>query len=351
MERGKKGPELDRHELHRAVLRKLDKRIEAKGEIIWPCVPSLASHYMRALKTLFEAFGRPFDKEDLAKLRVVVEDKLREGWASGPFARLQVEYVTDPRPGGGLDYTVTPLLSSMDDVYATWVATRTPPLFGAHADAKVLDVARSFGVPGRTTVLDAGAGTGRNTLPLARAGYVTDALEPAAALVEVLRRSVEEERLEVRVVHGDVLDDAVDLGKGRYQLIVLAEVVASHFHDVGEVRRLFERAAHLLAPNGMLLLNAFIAVDPYKPEVEAREFSHTAWSCIFTRPELASAVQGLPLALSSDESVYDYEKAHLAPSAWPPTGWFEDWTRGFDVFGLPEGRAPIELRWLAYRRR
>ena len=45
-----------------------------------------------------------------------------------------------------------------------------------------------------------------------------------------------------------------------------------------------------------------------------------------------------------------YEKEHLPREAWPPTRWFEEWTDGRDLFDLPAGEAPMDLRWLAYKR-
>jgi uncharacterized protein YndB with AHSA1/START domain len=52
----------------------------------------------------------------------------------------------------------------------------------------------------------------------------------------------------------------------------------------------------------------------------------------------------------SDESTHDFERAHLPAAAWPPTGWFEDWARGRDLYHLPGSTAPHELRWLVYRK-
>jgi hypothetical protein len=74
------------------------------------------------------------------------------------------------------------------------------------------------------------------------------------------------------------------------------------------------------------------------------------WCCVFTRRDLAEALEGLPFELVSDESVYEFEKANLPAAAWPPTGWFEEWTRGLDLFDLTPEKSPIELRWLVYRR-
>jgi hypothetical protein len=47
--------------------------------------------------------------------------------------------------------------------------------------------------------------------------------------------------------------------------------------------------------------------------------------------------------------VFEHEKPRLPESAWPPTGWFAEWTQGIDRFDLPAGKAPIDMRWLVYR--
>ena len=66
---------------------------------------------------------------------------------------------------------------------------------------------------------------------------------------------------------------------------------------------------------------------------------------------MSTAVAGLPLEFVADESVYEYEKAHLPDGAWPPTGWYAGWVTGLDVFDVPPEQCPIELRWLTYRKR
>jgi len=58
----------------------------------------------------------------------------------------------------------------------------------------------------------------------------------------------------------------------------------------------------------------------------------------------------LPLKLVSDESVYEFEKANLPAAAWPPTGWYEGWVSGQDVFDVEREMSPVELRWLVYKK-
>jgi 2-polyprenyl-3-methyl-5-hydroxy-6-metoxy-1,4-benzoquinol methylase len=342
-------PMTDPRGLHEAMLKRVHRRLTAEGSLVLPAAPALLDTYVEMLVTQFRALGRNLDDDELAFLRRVLSDKLHEGYESSPFCRLHVSWSTDAAPAVSLSYVVSIIPSTMESEYQEWVDSREPPLFGSHPDAKVMDVARSLGPPAKVRCLDIGAGTGRNTIPLAREGFPTDAVEAAAALVPLLRDAVARDGLDVRIFEGDVLDPSVALPKSHYRLVFLCEVL-SHFRSLGDVRKLLTRAAHTLAPGGLLLFSAFVADDAYAPDPLARELSQVFWSSVFTRKELAGAMQGLPFALLSDESVHDYEKAHLPPAAWPPTGWFTEWTQGRDVYALPEGKCPIELRWVAFRR-
>jgi SAM-dependent methyltransferase len=175
-------------------------------------------------------------------------------------------------------------------------------------------------------------------------------VELAPALAAVLREELQKQGLaDVRVFEGDILDPNLEIPAKRYRLVVLAEVVASHFRDAAQLRRLFESAQKVLAPGGLLVFSAFLTSDGYKPDAAARELSQVFWCCLFTRRELADATAGLPFERVSDESVSEFEHEHLPESAWPPTGWFAEWTGGQDLFDLPEGHPPMELRWLVYR--
>jgi len=111
------------------------------------------------------------------------------------------------------------------------------------------------------------------------------------------------------------------------------------------------RLADILAPGGVALVTTFLASDGYKPDEMARQASQILWSTVFTRSELSFITEELPFDRISDESMHDYEKDHLPSDAWPPTTWYEGWALGSDVFSLPLGKAPMELRWVAHRRR
>src|SRR5690606_15880072 len=119
-------------------------------------------------------------------------------------------------------------------------------------DAKVMNLARSLGDPKDVPVLDIGAGTGRNTLPLAREGFPTDAIELAPALAKVLREDAEKAGLSVRVFEGDATDRNLGVPQNYYGLVFLAEVVASHFRNVAHLRQLFEVVVDMIRPGGYL---------------------------------------------------------------------------------------------------
>jgi SAM-dependent methyltransferase len=335
--------------LRQAMLRRLRRRTSASGRVRLPAVPALIDHYVTTLAILFASVGRPFDDEELATLRGILEPQLKEGFEASPYAHVIVRYETDPPPAVVLSYRFSLEVSTMKDEYDQWVETRTPPLFGAHPDAKVMALARSLGPPSDVPVLDIGAGSGRNALPLAREGFPIDGVEVTPSLAAILRAEASRAGVAVRVFEGDVLDAALDIPREHYRLIVLAEVFA-HIRGVRPLRAWFERLAGLLAPGGLLVFSVFLTGDGYQPDRLNRELSEVFWCTLFTRRELAEGSAGLRLALVSDESVPDYERRHLPPEAWPPTGWFEEWTRGQDLYDLPAVKAPCEMRWLVYRR-
>lgn len=346
----KAGRETDAKVLRQAIMRRLPQRLRANAEYKVPPVPSLLEHYVQMFNTVWLGIGRVFSAEDLEQFRAALRQHLQEAWTASQYSRVVVSFATDPPPKTSLSWRVEVEAVSMADEYNHWVASRTPPLFGKHPDAKIFELARSLGNPAEVPILDIGAGTGRNTLPLARAGFPTDAVELAPALAAILREEAEKEALPVKVFEANVLDPNIGITPGYYRILLLAEVVASHFRTLGEVRALFQVAARLLPPNGLLVFSVFLTSEGYKPDDVALEMSQIFWTNLFSRRQLEDAHQGEPFLLVSDEPVQAYEKANLPAEAWPPTGWFETWTGGQDLFDLPAGKPPVDLRWVVYRR-
>jgi|GEM_PF-1600510 len=324
----------------------------AQGTLRMAALPSLIDQHLRQMRRLLEALGQSITAAEVTGWRGAIAPILHQLFQRSPNAYLVVRYrVLDPTHGlpSGIALDIAGEITSVEAEYQAWTQTRTGPLFGSHADAKVLDVAAQLGDPAQAPILDIGAGTGRNSLALAQWGFVVDALELAPALVEQLTQAKEAANLSLNVIEGNILDPRLVLPHQQYKLIFLSEVIASHFRSVEEVRRLFERLSDLLQSGGILLFNAFLAVEGYRPTPAVRELAQAFWSCVFTDAEIRGAMTNLPLQLLLDESVAAYEAAHLPPEAWPPTEWFLGWATGRNLFPTVE-QPPIELRWLAWRK-
>jgi SAM-dependent methyltransferase len=343
-------PETDAVRLEQAMLQRLPRRLLVKGEMQLPAVPALLEHYVQIFDRLWESIGRKFAPLELDEFRTSLSARLEQAFAVSASSRVLVTYESDPPPKTSLTWKVAALGATFADEYQHWVDTRTPPLFGKYADAKAVDVARSLGAPPEVTILDVGAGTGRNCLPLAREGFVVDALEPAPALCKILRDNAAADGLSVGIVEGNILDAELAPPRASYRMLLLSEVVASHFRGPEQLRRLFAVAARWLEPGGVLLFNAFLADAPYEPDAIARQLSQVMWCVLFTREDLEQAIDGLPFEREADVAAAAYEREHLPQGQYPSTGWYEGWCGGQDLFDLPAERAPMQLRWLVYRK-
>ena len=332
--------------LRPAMTRRLFRRAIASGQIRLPAVPALLDDYQALCEQSFAALGITFNAEQRAHLRGVLAGQLAAAYAASPRAEIVIAY--ESPVGLTVNYTVKPQVASLGEAYDHWVATREPPYFGTTADARVTALAAEAATPAGCPVLDIGAGTGRNALALARRGHPVDAVEISGKFTAILREEAGKASLPVRVIERDVFASRDDLRRD-YGLVVLSEVV-SDFRSATELRQMFAIAAACLAPGGRLVFNIFLPQVGYTPDAAARELGLQVYTSIFTYPEVAAAVAGLPLVLVADDSVHDYEQQHLPAGAWPPTGWYADWVSGLDVFDVPRQESPIEMRWLVYRK-
>lgn len=337
---------VDSRPLREALTQRLHRRSVVSGQIALPAVPGMVDEYVIMCRDIFAAVGRPFTHEQLVELRSVLAGELAQAYGASQRSNIVISY--EAPVGTVLNYHVQPEWWSVEGAYENWVATREPPLFGTEPDARVSALAGAASDPRAYPVLDLGAGTGRNTLALARHGHPVDAVELTPTFAETMRSAAERELLPVRVIERDLFATIDDLRRD-YQLIVLSEVV-SDFRSPRHLRAMFEIATHCLAPGGCLVFNAFLARYGYTPDFAARELGQQTYTSIFTWDEIATATTGLPLVLVGDDAVYDYEKAALPDGAWPPTGWYADWVRGLDVFAIAPENCPIEMRWLVYQK-
>jgi SAM-dependent methyltransferase len=332
--------------LRPAMVRRLHRRAVVRGEITLPAVPGMLEDYVAMCDETFRAVGVHFSAADLDGLRTVLSGQLTAAFTASPRSDIVISY--ESPVGLTASYRVNTRWYTVAAAYDNWVATREPPLFGTEPDARVSDLAGQASDPAAFRVLDIGAGTGRNSLALARRGHPVDAVEMTAGFAEILRTEAARDALDVRVVQRDVFATLDDLRRD-YHLILLSEVV-SDFRDTEQLRKLFALAAHCLAPGGRLLFNAFLVRAGHTVDDAVRQLGQQTYTSIFTYSELAQASSGLPLELVADDSVHDYEKSRLPAEKWPPTSWYPDWTRGLDVFDVPPEQCPIDMRWLEYRK-
>jgi SAM-dependent methyltransferase len=306
----------------------------------------MIDEYLAMCDDVFASVGREFTAEQLAHLKALLEGELAEAYAASPRSTITISF--DAPVGMVLNYHIRPEWFTVEGAYENWIATREPPLFGTEPDARVWALANEAADPKTCRVLDIGAGTGRNTLALARRGHPVDAVELTGKFADMIRSDASRELLDVRVIQRDVFASLEDL-RFDYQLILLSEVV-SDFRTTQQLRAIFELAALCLARGGRLVFNAFLAHEGYTPDDAARELGQQCYTSIFTQHEMLTAAVDLPLELVADDSVYEYEKTHLPEGAWPPTSWYADWVSGLDVFDVVRDTCPIEMRWLLYQK-
>lgn len=335
--------------LRPAMMRRLRRRVTGAGAMLLPAVPSLIDHYVDKLMAAFALHERPFNADDKVALREHLQKHLAIAWEKSPYSKLLVQFETEAPPKDGISYKIQRQIVSIADEYDNWVETRPKPFFGALPDAKVLHTARALGQPRSVRVLDVGAAEGRNTLPLAREGFQTDAVELAPKFAELLRTALSDEKLEGRVLVGDFMDPALGVPEGHYNLVVFAGVLVAHVRDRAHLTAALAAGAKALAPGGTLLFNLFVTAPGFVPDQLTNELGEVFWTVFFQSEELAEIVRGLGLELVENIPYLDYAKEHQ-PEFWPPTDYFADYVDGIDLFDLPSGRPPLRLRWITCRK-
>jgi 16S rRNA A1518/A1519 N6-dimethyltransferase RsmA/KsgA/DIM1 with predicted DNA glycosylase/AP lyase activity len=78
-----------------------------------------------------------------------------------------------------------------------------------YPDAKVLDIAAQLGDPVSAPILDVGAGTGRNTLPLARLGNPVDVVELTPEFTEQIQAVATAEGLAINITQDGYEPDQI----------------------------------------------------------------------------------------------------------------------------------------------
>ncbi len=339
--------ELDPVRLANALMPRLRDRTAGKGELLFPAVPSLVPHYYQVILDLFTRLSRPPSAEDAQALRGQLEHWAHRGWDQSPFCRLVFSWETNDQHG--VDYRIQLVVVTVNEEYARWRTNAAGDLFGERPDSKVMTTARTLAATLPPRILDVGAGEGRNTLPLLRAGFTVDAVEPSGEMAARLRERCASEGFSCRLFTGHVGQTDLGIPEGHYDLLVLAEVVSTHLRSEEELRHLLTATRPLLKPTGQLLLDVFLPLDGDRPQPVVRETAQCLWSCLFTRAEFDRALLDSDLERIEEVSAVEWERTHLPPEQWPPTPWFEPWATGGNIFALPAGKSPVELRWVLVR--
>lgn len=130
---------------------------------------------------------------------------------------------------------------------------------------------------GKAGVLEVGAGSGRITLPMARAGVSVVAMDLSAAMLSALRHKLAGEppevRARVRVVRGDMRQKK--LGR-RFSLVICPFNTFLHLYTRRDVERFLARVREHLSPRGELCLDLSLpdaeelARDPERPHYAPR---------------------------------------------------------------------------------
>lgn len=111
----------------------------------------------------------------------------------------------------------------------------------------------------RTAVVEIGAGSGRLTIPIARAGVGVVALDVSAAMLSRLSARLAGEpddvRQRVRVVQGDVC--TLSLGT-RHDVILVPFYAFNYLLTPDAQRQALERMAAHLSPGGRVLIDVFV---------------------------------------------------------------------------------------------
>jgi SAM-dependent methyltransferase len=339
---GRGGP-LDPATIRTRIFRAACDRADVSGRVAFRAIPSAAPAYAARLLQIFEAHGKAFRYEEAERLRGAIEDTLNEVSALEPESRLICDYST--RADHDVVYRLTVERRALAARYAP-PRTDGVPHFGRHPDARLTSLVGELGHPREVSILDIGAGTGRNAIALRRNGHPVVAVEAVSAFVEELLKDAQEASIDVPTIVGDFLDASVAVRCGEGHAVAVASEMVPHLPTDAELRTFFSHAHGSLRDGGYLLINGFLPDAGYVPDSVAREASALAWSTFFTRTEYEEAAAGFELLELTDAVTYERER--WPASDWPPTKWFEGWANAGDVFGAP---GPARLHWLLFRKR
>lgn len=147
--------------------------------------------------------------------------------------------------------------------------------YEARYEARVEDVEYYAKAAKRAgSVLEYGAGAGRLTLPIARAGIPIAAVDVAPAMIDLLKRRLAVEpaavRKKVSVHRADIRTFRT---KRRFAMVLAGFFTVSHLYSLGDIRAFLRRAFRHLEPGGRLLFDLpmpHLDMPGYDPVAQVR---------------------------------------------------------------------------------
>lgn len=158
----------------------------------------------------------------------------------------------DPTTGPGFDAGTYG--RSFADVYDDWYGERDP--------APVVELVRRL-APAGARVLELGVGTGRVALALTAAGYLVWGVDPSAEMLERAgaKAAAHPDGARLTLVEGDASVPG-DLPPGPFAVVLGAFNLLSNLADRAAQARCLAGAAAVLAPEGVVVTETFVAAVP-----------------------------------------------------------------------------------------
>lgn len=346
----KKNPSiLGEEALERAVQHNLvSLRAGKEITLTFKAVPALIPQWVTMAVDAVSGAGATLTKPQIDVFRRKLVSQMDEAFRYSQHSTVRVHCHIH---GAGCDFQVEWIPVSVTSTYDKLLETRAGTLFGEYPDAMVTAVAGTLGSPAEAPILDLGAGVGRNAIALARIGHPVVAIEPASSFAAQIFEKSMAERVAIRVIQKNALDPSLDLPNDHFSMAVVSEVIPET-RDAGEAARILRRAVASLRSGGTLVFNTFVGTASLGSNAMIRQASVAAASSFLTEAEITALIADLGVEPVRRLRALEFEHENLPPEGWPPTGWFEDWCRGFHIFRLPKDTlSPIELEWFVWKKR
>jgi SAM-dependent methyltransferase len=186
-------------------------------------------------------------------------------------------------------------------VYDPWSASVTEDVEFYVAEA------RASGGP----VVELACGTGRISIPIAKAGTPLIGVDASAGMLEVAREFAAAEGVELDLRLGDLREPPVD---ERVPLVTIPFRSLLHMPDEAEKLRALQAAASMLEPDGRLVFDVFAPSSADLEETDGLWLERERG--IFERADWDARARTLVLSVRSDDQAATMHLHWLSPAEW-----------------------------------